>query len=71
MNLAKMLFVMQQIFYYLQKNKLNQNIVFSKHDVSNEKNYHMNDNFFDAIYTKSLIEHIDNHEFFFNECKRY
>lgn len=51
------------------KNKLNQNIIFSKHDVSNEK-LPFNDNFFDAIYTKSLIEHIDNHEFFFNECKR-
>ena len=28
------------------------------------------DNFFDAIYTKSLIEHISNHEHFFKECKR-
>jgi len=48
---------------------LNQNIVFFKNNISNEK-LPYNDNFFDAIYTKSLIEHINNHEFFFNECKR-
>jgi len=51
------------------KNHLNKDINFSKHDVSNEK-LPFKDNFFDAIYTKSLIEHISNHEFFFNECKR-
>jgi len=28
------------------------------------------DNFFDVIFTKSVIEHIDKHEFFFKECKR-
>ena len=51
------------------KENLNKNIIFSKHDVSKEK-LPYEDNFFDAIYTKSLIEHISNHEFFFNECKR-
>ena len=51
------------------KDNLDQNIVFSKHNISNEK-LPFEDNFFDAIYTKSLIEHISNHKFFFNECKR-
>ena len=51
------------------KNYLNEKIIFSKHDVSREK-LPYDDNFFDAIYTKSLIEHISNHEFFFSECKR-
>ena len=51
------------------KENLQKNISFSKHDISTEKLPYEN-NFFDAIYTKSLIEHISNHEFFFNECKR-
>jgi len=51
------------------KESLDKNIIFSKHDISTEK-LPYKDNFFDAIYTKSLIEHISNHEFFFNECKR-
>ena len=28
------------------------------------------DNSFDIVYTKSFVEHIDNPEFFLNECKR-
>ena len=51
------------------KDNLDSEIMFKKHDISNEK-LPFEDNFFDAIYTKSLIEHISNHEFFFSECKR-
>ena len=51
------------------KSNLNDSVVFSVHDISNEKLPYEN-NFFDAIYTKSLIEHISNHEHFFKECRR-
>ena len=51
------------------KNDLNNNVIFSVNNISNE-NLPYTDNFFDAIYTKSLIEHISNHEHFFEECKR-
>tara|TARA_B100001123_G_scaffold161739_1_gene186593 strand:- start:998 stop:1660 length:663 start_codon:yes stop_codon:yes gene_type:complete len=51
------------------KSNLNENVVFSVHNISNEK-LPYEDNFFDAIYTKSLIEHISNHEHFFKECRR-
>ncbi len=51
------------------KNFLDDSVNFSKHDISKEK-LPFEDNFFDAIYTKSLIEHISNHKFFFNECRR-
>lgn len=51
------------------KENLNKNISFVQHDMSKES-LPFEDNFFDAIYTKSFIEHINNHNFFFNECKR-
>tara|TARA_B100000989_G_scaffold280855_1_gene244604 strand:- start:376 stop:1035 length:660 start_codon:yes stop_codon:yes gene_type:complete len=48
---------------------LNKKVSFSQNDISkNQLPY--DDDFFDAIYTKSVIEHLDNHEIFFNECKR-
>ena len=51
------------------KEYLNKNVIFSKHDVSIWEQF-ANAADMHAIYTKSLIEHISNHEFFFNECKR-
>ena len=60
---------MLQTYYSSAKEYLDNSIKFSKHDISKER-LPFEDNFFDAIYTKSLIEHISNHEFFFKECKR-
>ncbi len=51
------------------KNNLNSKVLFYQHDMLKEK-LPFENNFFDTIYTKSLVEHIDNHEFFFLECKR-
>lgn len=51
------------------KNFLTDKVDFKQHDINNNK-LPYDDNFFDAIYTKSLIEHLSEHEFFFNECKR-
>ena len=51
------------------KKDLDKKIFFSTNNISNEK-LPFEDNFFDAIYSKSLIEHISNHEFFFKECRR-
>ncbi len=51
------------------KDNLNDKVQFKQHDI-NKNVLPYNDNFFDAIYTKSLIEHLSDHEFFFNECKR-
>lgn len=51
------------------KDSLNDKVQFKQHDI-NKNVLPYKDNFFDAIYTKSLIEHLSNHEFFFNECKR-
>ena len=51
------------------KINLNDDIIFHKNDISEEK-LPFEDNFFDTIYSKSLIEHINNHKFFFAECKR-
>ena len=48
---------------------LNNNIKFSLNNIAKDE-LPFENNFFDAIYTKSLIEHINNHEFFFSECKR-
>lgn len=42
---------------------------FKQHDINKHK-LPYDDNFFDAIYTKSLVEHLSEHSFFFNECKR-
>ena len=51
------------------KSNLNENVAFSVYNISNEK-LPYEDNFFDAIYTKSVVEHISNHEHFFKECRR-
>ena len=51
------------------KNLLDKSVKFRQNDIGKEK-LPFDDNFFDAIYTKSLVEHIDNHSFFFYECKR-
>ena len=51
------------------KQFLNDKIQFSLNDISKDK-LPFEDGFFDAIYSKSLIEHINNHQLFFNECKR-
>ena len=67
--LKKILPAMQLIFCHQLKNIYKKIFLFQKHDISSEK-LPYEDNFFDAIYTKILIEHISNHEFFFNECKR-
>ena len=46
------------------KNFLTDKVDFKQHDINNNK-LPYDDNFFDAIYTKSLIEHLYDHEFFF------
>lgn len=51
------------------ENFLEKIVKFKQNDIGKER-LPFNDNFFNAIYTKSLIEHINNHSFFFNECKR-
>ena len=51
------------------ENLLEKKVKFQQNDIGKEK-LPFNDNFFDAIYTKSLVEHINNHSFFFYECKR-
>ena len=48
---------------------LDKKIKFFQNEIGKES-LPFEDNFFDVIYTKSLIEHINNHEFFFEECKR-
>ena len=48
---------------------LNDKIKFSLNDIDKDK-LPFENNFFDAIYSKSLIEHINNHQLFFSECKR-
>lgn len=50
-------------------NYLSKKIKFFQNNIEKEK-LPFEDNFFDAIYTKSLLEHINNHELFFLECKR-
>ena len=51
------------------KDYLVDKVDFKQHDINkNELPY--DDNFFDAIYTKSLLEHIGNNDLFFKECKR-
>ena len=51
------------------ENFLEKTVKFKQNDIGKEI-LPFDDNYFDAIYTKSLIEHIDNYSFFFNECKR-
>jgi ubiquinone/menaquinone biosynthesis C-methylase UbiE len=51
------------------RDNLNQKVSFSLNNISDEK-LPFSDNEFDAIYSKSLIEHLTNHEIFFTECKR-
>lgn len=51
------------------KELLNDKIKFSLNDIDKDK-LPFENNFFDAIYSKSLIEHINNHQLFFSECKR-
>ena len=51
------------------KNFLDKKVIFNQNDINKNK-LPYDDNFFDAIYTKSLIEHLSDHEFFFKECKR-
>ena len=48
---------------------LSTDIKFTQNNIEKEK-LPYDDNFFDAIYTKSLLEHIRNHDLFFKECKR-
>ena len=48
---------------------LNDNIIFKKLDMNNEK-IPFDDNTFDLIYSKSLIEHLINPENYIRECHR-
>lgn len=48
---------------------LKKEVKFTQNNIEKEK-LPYEDNFFDAIYTKSLLEHIGNNDLFFKECKR-
>lgn len=51
------------------KKNLNKKIIFSKNNILIDKLY-FPDNYFDFIYSKSVIEHLEDHENFFSEIKR-
>ena len=51
------------------RDNIDQKISFALNNISDEK-LPFKDNEFDAIYSKSLIEHLPNHNNFFTECKR-
>ena len=49
---------------------LEKTVKFKQNDIGKEI-LPFDDNYFDAIYTKSLIEHIDNYSFFLANAKEY